>query len=83
MIRQVNKKVNISELPTLYPKCRYLVKINGFDEADGIVVAISDSVDSDRAITDMMQDYLSRNILCFIGGDHIHNGIRHVVGTIR
>lgn len=36
-----------------------------------------------KGIADLMHEYLNKNILCFIGGDHVHDGVKHVIGSLR
>ena len=85
MVRLIkdNKQVELGKLSSLYPSCSYLVKIDDVGSTKGIVLAISDSVDTDNEIADMMHEYLNNNILCFIGGDHVHDGVKHVIGSLR
>ena len=85
MVRLIkdNKQVELGKLSNLYPSCSYLVKIDDVGSTEGIVLAVSDSVDTDNEIADMMHEYLNKNILCFIGGDHVHDGVKHVVGSFR
>ena len=84
MVRLIEdaQPVALNNLPNLYPLCSYLVKIDNMASKEGVVLAVSDSVDTDREIADLMHDYLSKNILCFIGGDHVHDGVKHVIGGI-
>ena len=85
MVKLINDKqmVELSSLSSLYPLCSYLVKIDDVGSTKGIVLAISDSTDTDSKIADMMHEYLDKNILCFIGGDHVHDGDNHVIGSLR
>ena len=78
-----NKQVDLKKLSNLYPLCSYLVKIDDFSSTEGVVLAVSDSVDTDNEIADMMHEYLNKNTLCFIGGDHVHDGVKHVIGSFR
>ncbi|MBO4904978.1 MAG: hypothetical protein J5367_07115 [Lachnospiraceae bacterium] len=85
MVRLIkdNKQVELGKLSNLYPLCSYLVKIDDISSTEGTVLAVSDSVDTDNEIADMMHEYLNKNILCFIGGDHVHDGVKHVIGSLR
>lgn len=85
MVRLIkdNKQVELGKLSNLYPSCSYLVKIDDVGSTEGIVLAVSDSVDTDNEIADMMHEYLNKNILCFIGGDHVRDGAKHVIGSLR
>ena len=85
MVRLIkdNKQVELEKLSNLYPLCSYLVKIDDISSTEGTVLAVSDSVDTDNEIADMMHEYLNKNILCFIGGDHVHDGVKHVIGSLR
>ena len=85
MVRLIkdNKQVELGKLSNLYPFCSYLVKIDDVSSTEGTVLAVSDSVDTDNEIADMMHEYLNKNILCFIGGDHVHDGVKHVIGSLR
>ncbi len=85
MVRLIkdNKQVELDKLSNLYPLCSYLVKIDDISSTEGIVLAVSDSVDTDNEIADLMHEYLNKNILCFIGGDHVHDGAKHVIGSLR
>ncbi len=58
-----NKQVDLKKLSNLYPLCSYLVKIDDFSSTEGIVLAASDSVDTDNEIADMMHEYLNKNTL--------------------
>ena len=85
MVRLIedDKQVELEKLSNLYPLCSYLVKIDDVNSTEGTVLAVSDSVDTDNEIADMMHEYLNKNILCFIGGDHVHDGVKHVIGSLR
>ena len=85
MVKLIKDKrmVEINNISSLYPLCSYLVKIDDIGSTKGIVLAVSDSADTDNEIADMMHEYLSKNILCFIGGDHVHKGDNHVIGSLR
>lgn len=85
MVRLIkdNQQVELRQLANLYPMCSYLVKIDDIGSTEGVVLAVSDSADTDNEIADMMHDFLNRNILCFIGGDHVHDGANYVIGSLR
>ena len=78
-----NNETRIKYLSNLYPLCSYLVKIDSITSTEGIVLAVSDSIDTDCEIADLMHEYLDKNVLCFIGGDHVHDGVKHVIGSLR
>lgn len=85
MIKMLNstQKVNVGMIQSMYPNCRFLVKIDDLNSKEGFVIAVSDSVDTDKEISQMMLANNAQGILCAIGGDYIHNGKNNVIGSIR
>lgn len=72
---------NIETLYSRFPKCRFLVKLDSIESTSGNLIAVSDSVDTDSEIAQIMHKNLADGNLCLICGDYVH-GDDDVIGSI-
>ncbi|MDE5824700.1 MAG: hypothetical protein K2H91_08475 [Lachnospiraceae bacterium] len=66
-----------------YPYSRILMKINTLDDCEGQLLAVSDSVESDDDLCEMLHEYLDNNMLCVIVGSYVQGGSQNVIYSVR
>ena len=66
-----------------YPYSRILMKINTLDDYEGQLLAVSDSVESDDDLCEMLHEFLDNNMLCVIVGSYVQGGSQNVIYSVR
>ena len=84
MLKEINssKIESFDSVKNQYPRCRFLMRVDSFSSRRGRLIAVSNSVDTDKDIAQIMQKKNSVGELCVICGDYVHEGENNVVGSI-